>query len=407
VVYFVAKAKQQTQPKDSRGAPVETLNRSGLIAKGKEQGYLTSEDILQAVPNPEMHLEEIEDILAEAEVSLVEDEDAEEEEGAVEEEPEEEAEARAVNPGAVASALDPTEDAVRLYLRDISPVGLLTAADEVTLAMAIEKAKLSANKLRNSEVSLEERYELEQDIEAGEAARRRLTESNLRLVVSIAKKYMGRGLSLLDLIQEGNIGLMRAVEKFDYRRGFKFSTYATWWIRQAISRAIADQGRTIRIPVHMVEAINRLVQVSRRLQQDLGREPLTTEMAEQLGITPERVEEIMKAARQPVSLETPIGEEEDTLLSDYIEDHSTPSPPETVSQHLLKDLISDVLETLTERERRVIELRYGLDNGEVRTLDEVGASIGVTRERVRQIEAKALHKLRHPGRSSKLKDYLE
>jgi RNA polymerase primary sigma factor len=406
VVPSVAKAKQKTQPGEGRGTPTETLSRSDLIAKGKEQGYLTSEDILQAMPNPEMHMDEIEDILEEADVSLVEDEDEEEE--MVEAEPEEEADARALTSGsASASTIDPVEDAVRLYLRDISPVGLLTAADEVTLAMAIEKAKLAEAKLQTPELSLEERFELEQDIEKGDAARRRLTESNLRLVVSIAKKYMGRGLSLLDLIQEGNIGLMRAVEKFDYRRGFKFSTYATWWIRQAISRAIADQGRTIRIPVHMVEAINRLVQVSRRLQQDLGREPLTTEMAEQLGITPERVEEIMKAARQPVSLETPIGEEEDSLLGDFIEDKDVVNPANQTAFKILQEQLEDVLTSLPPREQDVLKMRFGLEDGYSLTLEEVGLYFNVTRERILQIEAKALRRLRHPIKSHKLKEYLD
>ena len=393
--------------KETERPGVETIDLADLIAKGKKQGYLTTEDILQVVPQPELHLEEVEEILAEADVDIVDEDTAEELADLTESDSSAEVTSRMSAGREAALGLEPVEDAVRLYLRDISPVALLTAEDEVSLAKAIEAGRLAAVRLHSGDFSPEDRERLEREIAEGKEARRKLTEANLRLVVSIAKKFTGRGLSLLDLIQEGNIGLMRAVEKFDYRRGYKFSTYATWWIRQAISRAIADQGRTIRIPVHMVEAINRLLQVSRRLQQDLGREPLVTETAEQMGITPDKVEEIMRAARQPVSLETPVGEEEDTLLADYIEDGSVPPPVDTVSQHLLKDLISDVLETLTERERRVIELRYGLDSGEVRTLDEVGEAIGVTRERVRQIEAKALHKLRHPGRSSKLKDYLE
>lgn len=393
--------------KGSERPVVEALDLADLIAKGKRQGYLTTEDILQVVPQPELHLEEVEEILAEAEVNIVDEETAEELADLTGSDRGAEVAPRIPIDRESAVTLEPVEDAVRLYLRDISPVALLTAEDEVTLAKAMEAGRLAAVRLHSGDFNPEDRERLEREVAEGKEARRKLTEANLRLVVSIAKKFTGRGLSLLDLIQEGNIGLMRAVEKFDYRRGYKFSTYATWWIRQAISRAIADQGRTIRIPVHMVEAINRLLQVSRRLQQDLGREPLVAETAEQMGITPDKVEEIMRAARQPVSLETPVGEEEDTLLADYVEDASMPPPVDTVSQHLLKDLISDVLETLTERERRVIELRYGLDSGEVRTLDEVGEAIGVTRERVRQIEAKALHKLRHPGRSSKLKDYLE
>jgi len=291
------------------------------------------------------------------------------------------------------------DDPVRMYLREIGRVTLLSAEEEVRLARRMERGRLELTK-----APLSRDYRI---VEDGEDAQRRLTEANLRLVVSVAKKYIGRGMSLLDLIQEGNIGLIRAVEKFDYTKGYKFSTYATWWIRQAITRAIADQARTIRIPVHMVETINRLIRISRRLLQDLGREPTSEEIAEQMEISPEKVREIIKVSQEPVSLETPIGEEEDSHLGDFIEDHTALAPADAASHQLLKEQVEDVLESLTERERKVLQLRFGLDDGRSRTLEEVGKEFHVTRERIRQIEAKALRKLRHPSRSRKLKDYLD
>lgn len=300
------------------------------------------------------------------------------------------------------------DDPVRMYLREIGRVPLLTAVEEIRLATMMERGLMAARRLEEaSDLSPEERARLEHEVQQGELARRRLTEANLRLVVSVAKKYIGRGMSLLDLIQEGNIGLIRAVEKFDYRKGYKFSTYATWWIRQAITRAIADQARTIRIPVHMVETINKLIRISRRLLQELGREPTSEEIAVEMGISPEKVREIIKVSQEPVSLETPIGEEEDSHLGDFIEDQGALAPAEAASHQLLKEQVEDVLDSLSQRERRVLQLRFGLDDGRSRTLEEVGKEFGVTRERIRQIEAKALRKLRHPSRSKKLKDYLE
>jgi RNA polymerase primary sigma factor len=291
------------------------------------------------------------------------------------------------------------DDPVRMYLREIGRVPLLSAEEEVRLAQRMERGRAELLKPATSR-----NYRI---VEDGEEGQRRLTEANLRLVVSVAKKYIGRGMSLLDLIQEGNIGLIRAVEKFDYTKGYKFSTYATWWIRQAITRAIADQARTIRIPVHMVETINRLIRISRRLLQDLGREPTSEEIAAQMEITPEKVREIIKVSQEPVSLETPIGEEEDSHLGDFIEDHTALAPADAASHQLLKEQVEDVLDSLTERERKVLQLRFGLDDGRSRTLEEVGKEFHVTRERIRQIEAKALRKLRHPSRSRKLKDYLD
>lgn len=315
------------------------------------------------------------------------------------------------------------EDPVRMYLKEIGKVPLLTADEEIALARYMEageatkksiedRKESNAKKLKENpdatdlepeEATREERKALL----AGEDAKKRLAEANLRLVVSIAKRYVGRGMLFLDLIQEGNLGLIKAVEKFDYNKGFKFSTYATWWIRQAITRAIADQARTIRIPVHMVETINKLIRVSRQLLQEFGREPSPEEIAEKMDMSVERVREILKISQEPVSLETPIGEEEDSHLGDFIQDDNVPVPADAAAFTLLKEQLVEVLGTLTEREQKVLRLRFGLDDGRARTLEEVGKEFSVTRERIRQIEAKALRKLRHPSRSRKLKDYLD
>ena len=311
------------------------------------------------------------------------------------------------------------EDPVRMYLKEIGKVPLLSAEEEIELAKnmeagAVAKEKIAILKSREENATEEELAEikeeiknLQKDLDAGDEAKKRLAEANLRLVVSIAKRYVGRGMLFLDLIQEGNLGLIKAVEKFDYRKGYKFSTYATWWIRQAITRAIADQARTIRIPVHMVETINKLIRVSRQLLQELGREPTPEEIAAELDMPVERVREILKISQEPVSLETPIGEEEDSHLGDFIQDDNVPVPAEAAAQTLLKEQLDEVLDTLTEREQKVLRLRFGMDDGRARTLEEVGKEFDVTRERIRQIEAKALRKLRHPSRSRKLRDYLD
>ena len=305
-----------------------------------------------------------------------------------------------------------TGDPVRMYLKEIGKVPLLTAAEEIDLAMKIEAGVAAGEQLEKAdagEIDLERRdlRRLTRIEEVGFDAKQQLIEANLRLVVSIAKRYVGRGMLFLDLIQEGNLGLIRAVEKFDYRKGFKFSTYATWWIRQAITRAIADQARTIRIPVHMVETINKLVRIQRQLLQELGREPTPKEIGDVMGLPEERVREIQKISQEPVSLETPIGEEEDSQLGDFIEDDAAVVPPDAASFSMLQEQLGKVLDGLAERERKVISLRFGLEDGHPRTLEEVGREFGVTRERIRQIESKTLAKLRHPSRSSKLKDYLE
>ena len=312
------------------------------------------------------------------------------------------------------------EDPVRMYLKEIGKVPLLSAEEEINLAQRMEEGNVATEKIQLLKARMEEAKDeaekaeiqeeikaMQKDIDLGSDAKKRLAEANLRLVVSIAKRYVGRGMLFLDLIQEGNLGLIKAVEKFDYRKGYKFSTYATWWIRQAITRAIADQARTIRIPVHMVETINKLIRVSRQLLQELGREPSPEEIAAEMNMPVDRVREILKISQEPVSLETPIGEEEDSHLGDFIKDDNVPVPADAAAFTLLKEQLEEVLGTLTEREQKVLTLRFGLEDGRARTLEEVGKEFNVTRERIRQIEAKALRKLRHPSRSRKLKDYLE
>ncbi len=374
-------------PREEQRAVLEIVRT--LVSRAKDRGnkltYGELLDALQAMDIPTDQIDAVYELIGQENVDLVSDKKSadggdvvasdDDEEDEEEEEPHKAPNALAVPEGV---AID---DPVRMYLKEIGRVPLLNAAQEVSLAKEIEQGD--------------------------EEAKKKLAEANLRLVVSIAKRYVGRGMLFLDLIQEGNLGLIKAVEKFDYRKGYKFSTYATWWIRQAITRAIADQARTIRIPVHMVETINKLIRIQRKLLQDLGRDPLPEEIAAEMGITVERVREIQKVAQEPVSLETPIGEEEDSHLGDFIEDEEAPAPAEAAGYQLLKEQLEEVLDTLTSREEKVLRLRFGLSDGRARTLEEVGQVFGVTRERIRQIEAKALRKLRHPTRSKKLRDYLD
>ncbi|WP_414046263.1 RNA polymerase sigma factor RpoD [Macrococcus equi] len=346
--------------------------KAQLIELGKKNGHLSHEEIADKLQNFEMdsdHMDEFFEAIAENDITLINEKDANDTDDKIN------LNDLSAPPGVKIN------DPVRMYLKEIGRVNLLSAEEEIELAKRIEQGD--------------------------EEAKARLAEANLRLVVSIAKRYVGRGMLFLDLIQEGNMGLIKAVEKFDFTKGFKFSTYATWWIRQAITRAIADQARTIRIPVHMVETINKLIRVQRQLLQDLGRDPSPEEIGEEMDLPPEKVREILKIAQEPVSLETPIGEEDDSHLGDFIEDQDAQSPADHAAYELLKEQLEDVLDTLTDREENVLRLRFGLDDGRTRTLEEVGKVFGVTRERIRQIEAKALRKLRHPSRSKRLKDFMD
>ena len=374
-----------------------------LIENGKKKGVLTFKEISDAFEDIEVTPEEIErlyDVFEKESIELVEDLDKELEEIEVSKE---ELEDLSVPEGIN------IDDHVKMYLKEIGKVNLLTPEEELSLAKRMADGETAKEQLEEIGEDIDEDTKKQIDllIADGEKAKKSMAEANLRLVVSIAKRYVGRGMLFLDLIQEGNLGLIKAVDKFDYTKGYKFSTYATWWIRQAITRAIADQARTIRIPVHMVETINKLVRVSRQLVQELGREPTPEELAKELNMPVDKVREISKISQEPVSLETPIGEEEDSHLGDFIPDEDAPAPSEAASFVLLKEQLGAVLETLSEREAKVLRLRFGLDDGRARTLEEVGKEFDVTRERIRQIEAKALRKLRHPSRSKKLKDFLD
>ena len=381
-------------------SPEETL--AHLLKLGREKGFVSYDEVLQVMPEAENDIEQLDDIFAsllEQGISVgqaKEDVSNEEKKDSPESAEEDEFDLSQIE----------IDDSISLYLKEIGRVPLLTAAEEVDLAKRMEAGRDSRHHLNHEQVEWEEREQLLWLVRDGRSAQEHLIKANSRLVVSVAKKYVGRGVPFLDLIQEGNIGLIRAVKKFDYRRGYKFSTYATWWIRQAVTRAIADQGRTIRVPVHMYEQINRLTRTSRQLVQELGRDPTTEEIAEELGVTPRKVEHIMRVSQRPLSLEMPVGEEEDSYLGDFIEDEDADSPQDSAGRQILREVIDEIFQSLTPREVRILQLRFGLVDGYNYTLEEVGRKFGVTRERIRQIEAQALSRLRHPSRSRRLRDYL-
>ncbi|MFH2102702.1 MAG: sigma-70 family RNA polymerase sigma factor [Chloroflexota bacterium] len=381
-----------------------------LIAAGRQKGYVTIDDILHFFPEAEQDVEQLEEAfsaLLSAGIAFVEDTptgEPPEDELAATEEASSEVE-QEINLDDYLANID-TDDTIGLYLKEVSRVPLLTAEEEVQLAQRIERGRMAREELARGNVSPRRRMELRRLIEDGWSAREHLITANSRLVISVAKKYMGRGVPFLDLIQEGNIGLIRATKKFDYRRGHKFSTYATWWIRQAVTRAIADQGRTIRVPVHMGDQINKLLRVQHQLTQRLGRDPTVEELADALEVTPKKVENMIQVARRPLSLETPTDDEEDSVLGDFIEDEEAAPPDDTATYNLLRENLGEVLNGLPPREVRILQLRYGLLDGQAYTLEEVGRKMGVTRERVRQIEAQALSRLRHPTIRRKLRDFL-
>jgi RNA polymerase primary sigma factor len=385
---------------------------AALIEQGREKGFVTIDDILRFFPEAERDIDQLEDAytsLLSAGVEIFDTSESAEPEPGEEELAEVEEEiplsGELLEDDTYLSAID-ADDTIGLYLKEVGRVPLLTAEEEVTLAKQIERGKMARENLARGVSDIRRRLQLQGGIENGWSAREHLITANSRLVISVAKKYMGRGVPFLDLIQEGNIGLIRAAKKFDYRRGHKFSTYATWWIRQAVTRAIADQGRTIRVPVHMGDQINRLLRVSHQLTQELGRDPTPTELGDALGVTSKKVENMIQVARRPLSLETPTDEEEDSVLGDFIEDEESPAPAEAATRNLLREQLEEVLSTLPPREVRILQLRYGLLDGQSYTLEEVGRKMGVTRERVRQIEAQALGRLRHPSHRRKLRDYI-
>ncbi|WP_299286008.1 RNA polymerase sigma factor [Thermoflexus sp.] len=374
-----------------------------LLALGRSRGYVTFEEILEFFPEAENDLDRLDEIFAALLEAGVEVTDAPEEEGPIS--AEEEVDEEGLWEEELETELD-SDDLLSLYLKEVGRIPLLTPEEEVELARRIERGRAAERRLAQGGLSPEERRRLEEIVADGRAAQEHLILANTRLVISVAKKYAGRGLPLSDLIQEGNIGLIRAVKKFDWRRGHKFSTYATWWIRQAVTRAIADQSRTIRVPVHMGDQINKLMRLQQQLAQELGREPTPEELAEAMGIPRARAEQLLQMARQPLSLETPTDDEEESVLGDFIEDRGTASPAEAVSQQMLREILHEALATLSPREARILQLRYGLADGRSYTLEEVGRKLGVTRERVRQIEAQALARLRHPTYARKLREFL-